>query len=392
MADASETPEFLRFHRPSIGDEEEQQVLEVLRSGWLTTGPKTKEFERRFAAFRGVPYAVAMNSCTAALHVGLLAMGVGPGDEVITTPMTFASTANVIVHAGATPVFCDVQPDTLNMDPAAFEAAITERTKAVIPVHFAGHPCDMDEICAIADSHGIQVLEDAAHATESEYKGRPTGSIGAAGAFSFYATKNITTAEGGMLTTARPDMAERAEILALHGISRDAWKRYTASGYQHWDIVEPGFKYNMSDLQAALGLAQLAKIDAFWASRKKLTEHYDASLKHLGGLRLMERRDYVKSAYHLYVVRVQPDAGMSRDQFMSEVQAMGIGVGVHFRSVHLHPYYRETYGFAPGMFPVAEAAGEQVVSLPLFPSMTLGDVDTVAEVCERVLNSNDQVD
>lgn len=367
----------MMFHRPSIGPDEERAVLEVLRSGWLTTGPKAKEFERQFAEFRHTSRAVAVNSCTAALHVALLAMGVGPGDEVITTPMTFASTANVIVHAGATPVFCDVQPDTLNMDPRAFEAAITERTKVVIPVHFVGHPCDMDEIGDIAARHGIRVLEDAAHAVESEYRGRPTGSLGDAGAFSFYATKNITTAEGGMLTTSDDGLADRAQVLALHGISRDAWKRYTAEGYQHWDIIYPGFKYNMNDIQAALGLAQLARVDAFWESRKHLTERYDAALADIDGLTLMSRRDYVKAAYHLYVVRLAGGTPAGRDALMEGLQSRGIGVGVHFRAVHLHPYYRETFGFEPGMFPVAEEAGDTCVSVPLYPSMAEADVDRV---------------
>lgn len=379
--------DFLMFHRPSINSEDEQAVLEVLRSGWLTTGPRAKEFERQFAEFRGTSRAVAMNSCTAALHVALVAAGIGPGDEVITTPMTFASTANVIVHTGATPVFCDVQPDTLNMDPAAFEAAITPRTRAVIPVHFAGHPCDMDEINLIARRHGLFVLEDAAHASESEYRDRPTGSLGDAAAFSFYATKNITTAEGGMLTTSDEALADKAQVLSLHGISRDAWKRYTAEGYQHWDIVAPGFKYNMSDLQAALGLSQLARIEEFWIARKRLTERYDRALRGLGGLQLMQRRDYVKSAFHLYVVRVD-NAPVSRDEFMARMQDHGIGVGVHFRAVHLHPYYHDTFRFEPGMCPVAEKAGDTVVSLPLFPSMTDEEVDRVVAACHEIMGAD----
>ncbi|HEY3317435.1 MAG TPA: DegT/DnrJ/EryC1/StrS family aminotransferase [Coriobacteriia bacterium] len=377
--------DFLMFHRPSLGDEEEQAVTEVLRSGWLTTGPRTKEFERVFAAYRGAAHGVGVNSCTAALHVALLAMGVGPGDEVVTTPMTFASTANVIVHTGATPVFCDVQPDTLNMDPDALASAVTERTKAVIPVHFAGHPCDMDEIDAVVRPRGIRVLEDAAHAVESEYRGRPVGSLGDAAAFSFYATKNITTGEGGMLTTGDASLAERAQILALHGISRDAWKRYTDEGYRHYDIVAPGFKYNMFDIQAALGLAQLRKVDGFRESRKRLTERYDEGLHDLPALRLMERRDYVKTAYHLYVVRVTPGSPLSRDELMAALQARGIGVGVHFRAVHLHPYYREAYGFRPGMFPESELAGDSVVSLPLFPSMTDAEVDRVVQALHAIL-------
>jgi len=377
--------DFLMFHRPSLGPEEEQAVIEVLRSGWLTTGPKAKEFERRFAEFRHVSRAVATNSCTAALHLALLAMGVGPGDEVVTSPLTFASTANVIVHCGARPVFCDVQPDTLNMDPEAFEASLTPRTKVVIPVHFAGHPCEMDEICEIAHANGVRVLEDSAHAVEAEYRGRPTGSLGDAGAFSFYATKNITTGEGGMLTTSDEALADTAQLLALHGISRDAWRRYTDEGYRHWEILAPGFKYNMSDIQAALGLVQLDKVESFWTSRKHLTELYDERLREVPGIEVMRRRDYVRASYHLYVVRVSPDAGLSRDDVMAGLQRRGIGVGVHFRAVHLQSYYRDGFGFSEGTCPVAERAGESVVSLPLFPNMTDEDVDRVVTAVRDVL-------
>jgi dTDP-4-amino-4,6-dideoxygalactose transaminase len=360
-------------------------VLSVLRSGWLTTGPRTKELELRFAAFRGAAHAVGVNSCTAALHLCLLCLGVGPGSEVVTSPMTFASTANVIVHCGATPVFCDVQEDTLNMDPRSLEGAITARTRAIIAVHFAGHPCDMDEIRAVADKHGIPVVEDAAHAVEAAYRGRPTGSLGAAAAFSFYATKNVTSGEGGMLTTDDAELAARASVLALHGISRDAWKRYGEEGYVHWDIVAPGYKYNMFDLQAALVDAQLDKVDAFWLRRRELVEAYDAAFAGVDELRPLARRDYVTPSHHLYVVRVSPDAGVTRDAFMARVQARGVGVGVHFRAVHLHPYYRETFGFEPGMFPVAEAAGDSVVSLPLHPGLTDDEVARVVRTCRAAL-------
>jgi dTDP-4-amino-4,6-dideoxygalactose transaminase len=373
------------FHRPLLGAEEEEAIVDVLRSGWLTTGPRTKALEKRFARYRGCSRAVGVNSCTAALHLALLGLGVGPGDEVVTSPITFASTANVIVHCGATPVFCDVQDDTLNLDPALLEDAITPRTRAVVAVHFAGHPCDMDEIGAIAARHGVPVVEDAAHAIEAEYRDRPTGSLGAAAGFSFYATKNITCGEGGMLTTSDEDLAGQAGILALHGISRDAWKRYGDEGYQHWDIVAPGFKYNMFDLQAALVDAQLDKIDAFWERRRELVEAYDRAFADWETVRPLERRDYVKASYHLYVLRLTDAARITRDEFMARVQARGIGLGVHFRVVHLHPYYRETFGFEPGMFPVSEAAGDNVVSLPLHPGLSDDELQRVVGVCRQVL-------
>lgn len=375
------------FHRPSMGRDEEEAVLEVLRSGWLTTGPKVKEFEAGFAAFRGAAHAVAMNSCTAAMHVALKAMGVGPGDEVVTTPITFASTANVIVHVGATPVFCDVEPDTLNMDPDSLREAITERTRAVMPVHFAGHPCEMEPICEVASEFDLGVIEDCAHALEASIRGRAVGSFGDAAAYSFYATKNITTGEGGMLTTSNVDLADAARILSLHGISRDAWKRYGEEGYKHWDIVDAGFKYNMSDIQAALGIAQLARVGEFLERRRLLVERYDEAFGPLPGLAPLRRRDHVAPSYHLFVLQVMPESGIDRDSFIEEVQARGVNIGVHFRAVHLHPFYRETFGFEPGALPVAEAAGDRVVSLPLYPDLAdeLADrvIDVVKEVVER---------
>jgi len=377
--------EFIMFHRPSLGAAEERAVLEVLRSGWLTTGPRTKALEKRFAAYRGCRHAVGVNSCTAALHLALVALGVGPGDEVVTTPITFASTVNVIIHCGATPVFCDVQEDTLNMDPASLAAAITPRTKAVIAVHFAGHPCDMDEIDAVVRPHGVPVVEDAAHAVEAEYKGRPAGSLGVAAGFSFYATKNVTSGEGGMLTTSDDRIATEAEVLALHGISRDAWKRYGDEGYRHWDIVAPGYKYNMFDIQAALVDAQLDRIDAFWERRRQIVELYDEALADLPALVPLHRRDYVKSSYHLYVVRVTPESGRTRDQVMAVLQQQGVGVGVHFRAVYLHPYYREAFGFKPGMLPVAEQNGEMVLSLPLYPSLRDDQLERVVGACRTAL-------
>ncbi|MBX9772262.1 MAG: DegT/DnrJ/EryC1/StrS aminotransferase family protein [Candidatus Obscuribacterales bacterium] len=378
--------EFLAFHKPNIGPAEEAEVIDALRSGWLTTGPKTKKFEREFADFVGAKHGVAVNSCTAALHVALLAAGVGTGDEVITSPITFASTANVIVHSGATPVFVDVEPETLNLDPAKLEAAITPRTKVIIPVHFAGHPCDMDEIKAIADKHKLTIIEDAAHSPDAHYKGKRIGSISPATCFSFYATKNITTGEGGMLTTDDQAFAEKCAILALHGISKDAWKRYSSSGYQHWDILDPGFKYNMFDLQAALGLVQLKRVDEFWTERKRQFEFYGKAFADLPEITLPIVRDYVKSSYHLYVIQVKTEElGIDRDTFMNALQAENIGIGIHFRAVHLHPYYKNTFGFAEGMFPNAEYASDRVISLPLYPGLPQADMELVAKAVHKLV-------
>lgn len=378
---------FLMFHRPSLDHEEEQSVLEALRSGWLTTGPKTKAFEREFADYVGAPYAVGVNSCTAALHIALIAAGVQPGDEVITSPITFASTANVIVHAGAKPVFVDVEPDTLNMDVSQLESAITERTRAIIPVHFAGHPCDMDPILDIANRHSLTVIEDAAHAIESAYKGRKIGSLSPMTAFSFYATKNITTGEGGMITCQDAGLAEQLAVLSLHGISKDAWKRYTAAGYQHWDIIAPGFKYNMFDLQAAIGLCQLRKVERFWQRRKQISQIYDQAFGELEEICILSCKPYARSAYHLYTLQIQPErAGLMRDEMLDALQQRGIGVGVHFRAVHLHPYYREAFGFRRGMFPIAEQASDQILSIPLYPAMTDEDVQRVVSTVKAIIN------
>lgn len=378
-------PERIPFHVPSIDTADERAVLEVLRSGWLTSAAKARELERRCAELSGVGHGVATNSCTAALHLALVSLGVGSGDEVVLSPITFASAANVVVHCGARPVFCDVQPDTLNVDPGALAATLTERTRAVIAVHFAGHPADMDEIRAVCDPPGVPVIEDAAHAIGARYRGRPVGSLGRAAAYSFYATKNMTTGEGGMLVTDDAALAERAALLSLHGMSRDAWKRYGEEGNRHWDILAPGFKYNLPDVLAGLGLTQLDKLASFNAERRRLVGLYDELLAGVPYLEPPRRRDYVDSACHLYVVRVDPGAPLSRDRFMAALQERGIGVGVHFRAVHLHPYYRDELGFGPGICPAAEAAGESVVSLPLFPGLRDRDVERVVAACRDAL-------
>ena len=377
---------FLPFHQPLLDSDDERAVVETLRSGWLTTGPRTKSFEQELAAYTGSKRCVAVNSCTAALHLALEASGVGPGDEVITAPITFASTANVIVHRGARPVFVDVEPDTLNIDAAAIEASITPRTKAVIPVDFAGHPCELDAIMSLGARRGLTVIEDAAHAIGAEYKGRRVGGLADMTCFSFYATKNITSGEGGALTTNHQERADRIGIMALHGISRDAWKRYGTDGYRHWDIIAPGYKYNMFDLQAALVRSQFQKMERFYARRLALKWRLDAGLADLPEIRLPAERSWVKHAYHLYPIVVATEKlTADRDTIMNAIQGENIGIGIHFRAVHLHPYYAETFGFERGMFPNAEYFSDRTISLPLYPRMTDADADDVVAAVRKVI-------
>jgi len=377
---------FLPFHQPLIDAQDEQAVLDALRSGWITTGPRTKTFEKELAHYTGAAHCVAVNSCTAALHLGLDAAGVGPGDEVVTSPITFASTANVVVHCGATPVFADVDPQTFNIDVQRLEGAVTSKTKALIPVDFAGQPCDLDAIMDIGRQRGIVVLEDAAHAIGAEYRGRKVGAIADMTAFSFYATKNITSGEGGALTTDNAEWAERVSVMALHGISRDAWKRYGAEGYRHWDIIYPGYKYNMFDLQGALALSQLGKIEAFWQRRLELKTRIDAAFRDMPELQLLADRPGTRSAYHLYPVLFRTEIlKADRDTLMNAIQAENVGIGIHFRAVHLHPYYTETFGFRRGMFPNAEYYSDRTISLPLYPKMTDRDAEDVIEAVRKVV-------
>lgn len=377
---------FLPFALPLVGREEEQEVLDTLRSGWLTTGPKTKRFEALCAEYLGVRHAVATNSCTGALHVGLAALGVGPGDEVVTSPVTWPATANVVLHLGATPVFADVEPDTLNIDPTGVEAAITPRTKAIVPVHMAGQTCDMDALAAIARRHGLPILEDAAHAMGATHAGRKVGQLGTAAAFSFYPTKNMTTAEGGLLATDDAALAERARVLSLHGISRDAWKRYSPDGALHWELVEPGFKYNMTDLQASLGLHQLRRLDAFRDTRAEYAARYDERFADLVALRPLAHRGFGTHAHHLYVVVLDLDAlTITRDEFLLALREEGVGTGVHFTSLHLQPYYRDRRGMAPDALPVAADLSRRIASLPLYPRMTRQDVEDVVAAVRKVV-------
>lgn len=369
--------EFLQFALHSIGEEEIAEVVDTLRSQWITTGPKTKRFEQEFTKFVGAPGALALNSCTAALHAALASLGVGPGDEVITTPITFTATANVIEHLGARPVFADVEPDTLNISPAAVAAAVTDRTKVIIPVHFAGHPVELDSIAEIANRHGATIVEDAAHSLPAKYKGRPIGSGTNPAAFSFYATKNLTTGEGGMLT-GTPEFLARARVFCLHGMSRDAWNRYAKGGSWFYEVLQPGFKYNMPDIQAAIGLCQLKKLGLFDERRREIVARYNAAFSTTEALEIPVERSEVEHAWHLYVLRLQPELlTIGRDQFIDELTKRNIGTSVHFIPLHLHPFYRDTYGYQPQDFPVAYSNYTRMLSLPLYPAMTNGDVDDV---------------
>jgi dTDP-4-amino-4,6-dideoxygalactose transaminase len=377
---------FLVFGAPALGEAEIEEVLGSLRTGWLGTGPKVARFERDFAAYKGVEHAVALNSCTAALHLSILAAGIGPGDEVITTPMTFCATVNTIIHAGATPVLADVDPVTMNIDPAAVEARITPRTRAIVPVHFAGRACDMDAICAIAERHNLILIEDCAHAIETEFRGRKAGTFGDFGCFSFYATKNVATGEGGMVLTSREDLAARVKVLGLHGMSKDAWKRFGDEGYKHYQVVEAGFKYNMMDLQAAIGIHQLARVERFWLRRQEVWRRYDDAFAELPIELPAPPEPDSRHAYHLYTILVdEARCGVTRDEFLDAMTAHNIGVGVHYVSVPEHPYYRNAFGWRPEDYPQALRIGRQTVSIPLTPHLSDEDVEDVVEAVRRIL-------
>jgi dTDP-4-amino-4,6-dideoxygalactose transaminase len=375
---------FLPFSPPSIGEAEIVAVVDTLRSAWITTGPKTRRFEQEFAATLGAPGALALNSCTAGLHTALATLGIGPGDEVITTPLTFAASVNVIEHVGARPVLVDVEPDTLNIDPAAVARAITARTKAVLPVHYAGHPADLDALEELARAHGLAVVEDAAHALSARYKGRFIGAGPNPVAFSFYATKNLTTGEGGMLT-GDPAFLEGARTISLHGMSRDAWTRYDQGGGWYYEVVLPGFKYNMTDIQAAIGLCQLGRQDAFQRRRREVVARYTDAFAAHDALEPPTVRPDVQHAWHLYVLRLRLEVlRIDRARFIDELTDRNIGTSVHFIPIHMHPYYRDKYGYAPQAFPVARANYERLVSLPLHPGLSDGDVADVIEAVRDV--------
>lgn len=379
---------FLPFSPPALGEEEVAAVSEVLRSSWITTGPKAREFEQKFASTIHAPSALALNSCTAALHTALVALGVGPGDEVITTPITFAASVNVIEHVGAQPVLMDVEPDTLNIDPAKIEAAITRKTRAIIPVHYTGHPVDMEPILQIADKRHLAVLEDAAHALPAKYKGRYIGSGKNPVAFSFYATKNLTTAEGGMLT-GTPEFLEKARVISLHGMSRDAWKRYDKGGSWFYEVVLPGFKYNMTDIQAAIGLVQLQRLQGFQNRRRQIVQKYNQAFSAIEALQVPVERMHVQHAWHLYILRLNLEfLSIGRDEFIEELKQRNIGTSVHFIPVHMHPYYRDKYGYKPADFPVAFQNYQRIISLPLHPRLEDSDVEHVIEAVLDVVRQH----
>ncbi|AOY05348.1 DegT/DnrJ/EryC1/StrS aminotransferase family protein [Bacillus subtilis] len=382
---------FLPYSLPLIGKEEIQEVTETLESGWLSKGPKVQQFEKEFAAFVGAKHAVAVNSCTAALFLALKAKGIGPGDEVITSPLTFSSTANTIIHTGATPVFADIDENTLNIDPVKLGAAVTPRTKAVVPVHFGGQSCDMDAILAIAQNHGLFVLEDAAHAVYTTYKQRMIGSIGDATAFSFYATKNLATGEGGMLTTDDEELADKIRVLSLHGMSKAAWNRYSSNGSWYYEVESPGYKMNMFDLQAALGLHQLKRLDDMQKRREEIAGRYQTAFQQIPGLITPFVHDDGRHAWHLYVLQVdEKKAGVTRSEMITALKdEYNIGTSVHFIPVHIHPYYQKQFGYKEADFPNAMNYYKRTLSLPLYPSMSDDDVDDVIEAVRDIVKGAD---
>ncbi|MFI5178988.1 MAG: DegT/DnrJ/EryC1/StrS family aminotransferase [Vicinamibacterales bacterium] len=382
---AVQTAAAVDFSPPSIGADEIAEVVATLRSGWLSTGPRVRQFERAFADYIGVPHAIAVNSCTAALHLALLAIGAGQGDDVITTPLTFCATANVIVHTGATPRFADIDPITWNLSPAAAAAAVTSRTRAIIPVHFAGRPVDVAAFRALSRQTGLSLIEDAAHAVESVSAGAKIGATGDLTAFSFYATKNLTTGEGGMLTTASDDWAALARTASLHGMSRDAWTRYAPGGSARYDVVMPGYKYNMMDLQAAIGLHQLAGLEARLRHREAVWRLYDEGLADLPLTRPAPVAEGDVHGRHLYTILVDAESGWSRDGLAAALRDAGVSTSVHFHALHLHSYYAQRFGFRRGMFPVAESVSDRVLSLPLSAALTLDQAHRVIDVVRIAL-------
>ncbi|KPK22472.1 MAG: UDP-4-amino-4,6-dideoxy-N-acetyl-beta-L-altrosamine transaminase [Desulfobacterales bacterium SG8_35_2] len=380
---------FLIFGQPLIEQDEMDEVLDSMKKAWLGTGPKVLQFEKNFAGYKNIDHVAAVNSCTAALHLSCLSLGLHPGDEIITTPMTFCATVNAILHSGARPVFADIDPVTLNIDVNEIEKKITSKTRAIMVVHFAGRACDMDPIIELAGSRNIALIEDCAHAIETSYKGRKAGTFGHAGCFSFYATKNITTGEGGMVISHDENFIKRVKIMALHGLSSDAWKRYSDLGYKHYYVEEAGFKYNMMDVQAAIGIHQLKRIEEYWKRRERIWHKYMDAFADLGlGLPAPVEKD-TRHAYHLFTVRINSrKTGLERDEFLVAMTAKNIGVGVHYLSIPEHPYYQKHLSLKPEDYPHAFSFGRETVSLPISPKLTDQDVDDVISAVRSILLNN----
>lgn len=377
---------FITFGSPLIEQEEIDEVVDSLKSGWLGTGPKVAKFEEAFKIYKAVEFAAAVNSCTAALHLSILAADIKPGDEVITTPMTFCATINAIIHSGAIPVLADVDAETMNIDPAQVEAKITSKTRAILLVHFAGRPCDMDALMSLAQKNDLKVIEDCAHAIEATYQGKPTGTFGDFGCFSFYATKNIVTGEGGMVLAKRREDIDRIKILALHGMSQDAWQRFSDKGYKQYFITDIGFKYNMMDLQAAIGIHQLRRIEKYWQRRREIWERYTQAFADLP-IKIPATVDSdIRHAYHLFTILIdETRSAISRNNFLNAISKEKIGTGVHYLSIPEHPYYRKNFGWEPEDYPNAMRIGRQTVSLPLSAKLTDDEVSTVINSTKRLL-------
>lgn len=382
---------FITFGSPILGEDEIEAVTATLRSAWIGTGPRVQEFEKAMRDYSGAPCTAAVASCTAALHLSMVVAGVGPGDEVITTALTFVATANSIIHAGAVPVLVDVERETMNIDPAGIEAAITPRTKAIIVVHFAGRPCNMNAISAIAAKHNLLVIEDAAHAIEAKYKGVRVGAISPLTCYSFYVTKNITTGEGGMIASTRPELIEKVKEYALHGLSADAWSRFSDKGYKHYEVTFPGFKYNLTDLQASLGLVQLGKIETWLERRNEIWHQYDEAFADLPCVLPAPEEENTRHARHLYTLMVESaNAPADRDSMITRLRNRGVGTGVHYRGIHLHQYYRERFGLLPEDFPNASWISDRTLSLPLSAKLTDGDVERIISAVRSELSKEFQ--
>ena len=378
---------YIVFGSPQIKDDEIREVIDTLKSGWIGSGPKVLDFQNKFKDYKNTENAVALNSCTAALHLSLLALKLKKNDEVITTPMTFCATINSIIHSGAKPILVDVDPETMNIDTEKIEEKITKKTKAILPVHFAGRPCNMKRIMQIAEDYNLKIIEDCAHAIETEYEGKGAGTFGDFGCFSFYVTKNLVTGEGGMVITNDKKKADYIKRTALHGLSKDAWKRFSDEGYQHYFVQEPGYKYNMMDIQASLGIHQLKRIEKNWKIRKKIWEYYNASLSDLPLKIPMSIEKNTKHAYHLYTIMInKKNSKIGRDDFLQRLHNLKIGTGVHYQSITEHPYYKNYFNWNSMEYPHSLKIGRETVSLPMSPNLSTGDIERVVESVKKILN------